>query len=101
MDTILKELFTFLSYTDNGSTKTLGFVYDGNYYRQKYNYGNGWGFKFITSYPNKDVYLQSLSRTGEKVIYSSTMQADCTELGRLIEFSLSKLDMEQIEMSIK
>ena len=74
---------------DNGKSRKTGFKYEGNYYRLIYNYGKGYGFSFIESYANENNYLKPLSTTGNKTIYG-TMERDCTDLGKFLEYSIMK-----------
>lgn len=71
--------------------ETLKFKYNGRYFNQTYNKGNGWGFKFITEYPNELALLNPLTvACNPETIYS---QHECTDFGRHLEFSLFKLGL--------
>jgi len=75
--------------TDNGKSKITVFEVDGTVIRQKYNYGKGWGFKFLEKFNSIEHMNRSIS--GGELIYSSANNNDCTEYGREVEFSISKL----------
>ena len=81
--------FSIIREDDNGRKKIMDFIYNGNYYQQVYNYGKGYGFKFINKFPTKIAYEQGIFGDSEK-IYSELHQ---TEEGRFIEYSLSKLGL--------
>ena len=87
---IRKDRFDIMINEDNGKKKVLGFKYGENYYRQTYNYTKSYGFKFITKYKTYEGFIKPISVSGEEMIYSSTMQSDCTPEGRYIDFSLSR-----------
>lgn len=82
--------FEILTYTETGKQKTVGFIYNNTYYRWIYKYGPQFGFSFMYEYPNKNVYENSLSMLGEKIIYSSTIERECTEFGKYLEYSFMK-----------
>ncbi len=85
-----KEDFEILTHSDNGHCRKTGFKYNGNYYEHVYNYTKSYAFGFVYSYPSEYALTHSLSSTGSKIIYSSTLEADCTPLGKFIEYSLLK-----------
>ena len=88
----LKETdFNFISYVDNGRKKVLSFSLNGDYFREVYNYGNNYGFKFIYKCASEIAFKQGVFGQG-KTIYSSTLPSDCTDEGRFIEYCLSKID---------
>ena len=78
-----------LDYSDNGKSKVTKFKYDGRYFTQRYNYGANWGFKFIEEYKTAEHQQKPLSQQGE-LIYSSTLQSNCTPFGTYLEYSLMK-----------
>jgi len=78
-----------LSREDTGTKKITRFKYADNYYTQTYNYGKGYGFKFIEKYKSADHQQKALSQQGE-MIYSSTLESDCSPFGVYLEYSLMK-----------
>jgi hypothetical protein len=74
---------------DNGKSKVTVYDVDGVIIKQKYNYGKGWGFKFLEKY-NSIKHLER-SVTGGELIYSTANDSDCTKYGREVEFAISKL----------
>lgn len=91
------EDFQFVSYEDNGRQRQLRFKYDEKYFDFKYKYGAGYGFSFVTEYENKLCFENPLSTTGSRIIYSSTLDCDCTDLGRYLEYSLVKIGHKRIK----
>ncbi len=89
---IHKDLIKVISYSDNGKQRKTGFIYQDEYFVLVYNYGANYGFKFIFEYPSKEAFEKPLSITGEKMIYSSTLQSNCTDFGNYLEYSLTKND---------
>jgi len=89
---IRKEEITVIDYSDNGRKKITKFTYGGKFFIQTYNYGQSYGFKFIEEYPTSYSFNNSLKATGGSIIYSTTMQSDCTDFGTFLEYSLMKND---------
>lgn len=76
---------------DNGKSKVTVFSFNDKVIEVKYNYGKGYGFKFLTKYSSLENYTNRLSTNGAELIYSTTNNNDCTTEGREIEFILSKI----------
>ena len=88
--------FELIEESDNGKSKILKFKCLTSFFIQEYKYGNGWGFKFITEFKNEAALKNPLSVTGKQIIYSSTLDSDCTPFGRFLEFSLSKINVKDM-----
>jgi hypothetical protein len=88
--------FELIEESDNGKSKILKFKCLTSFFIQEYKYGNGWGFKFITEFKNETALKNPLSVTGKQVIYSSTLDSDCTPFGRFLEFSLSRINIKDM-----
>ncbi len=78
-----------LDFKDTGTKKLTRFKYADGYYTQIYNYGKGYGFKFIEKYKSAEHQQKALSQQGE-MIYSSTLESNCTPFGVYLEYSLMK-----------
>jgi hypothetical protein len=78
-----------LSFKDTGTKKLTCFKYAGSYYTQIYNYSKNFGFKFIEKYNSAEHQSRPLSQQGE-LIYSTTLESNCTQFGKYLEYSLGK-----------
>ena len=79
-----------LSKEDTGSKRLTKFKYKDKFYSQVYNYGKGYGFKFIWEFDTKEQQDNHLRQTGGQQIYSSTLESDCSPFGVYLEYSLMK-----------
>lgn len=79
-----------ISFEDNGKAKITKFIYNSRYYTHKYTYGNFYGYTFIYEYDNDSQQKNHLHQLGGRLIYSSTLEVDCTPFGKYLEYSLMK-----------
>ena len=89
-----------ISFEDNGKAKLTKFIYNSRYYTHKYTYGNFYGYTFIYEYDNDSQQKNHLHQLGGRLIYSSTLEVDCTPFGKYLEYSLMKTQALKKSISV-
>ena len=90
---IKREEINVLNVVSDSTKDVIDFEYNGRYFEQRYNKGNGWGFKFITEYAN-EFHIRNKSSVAAKTerIYSAM---NATDFGKFLEFSLMKMNLKK------